>query len=190
MRSRAAATTESELEKRRFDRDKQCLFRPSGGRKGKIRTFASSDAARDPFGVADEHTPIRQLQLLCFSLRSRSVDTKLLSRFQRRAAATRSINRTSRRLQPVHPRFSSDAIDSHRPRLPRIAIALDNVIPVAPPPRGDKDDALKLLSAAQHTTAKRALLICRDHCAAAALFGNISGTAAYSAGTKRMSLRL
>lgn len=57
-----------------------------------------------------------------------------------------------------------------------------------PPPH--KDDTLKLLSAAQHTTAKRALLICRDHCAAAALFGNISGTAAYSAGTKRMSLRL
>lgn len=61
-------------------------------------------------------------------------------------------------------------------------------------PHGDKDGTLKLLSAAQHTTAKRALLICRDHCAAAAAaaasFGNISGTAAYSAGTKRMSLHL
>lgn len=77
-----------------------------------------------------------------------------------------------------------------------VPIALDNItqreaLEVSPvPSRGDKDDALKLLSAAQHTTATRALLICRDHCAAAALFGNISGTAAYSAGTKRMSLRL
>lgn len=69
----------------------------------------SADAAKDPFGGADEHMPIRQLQFLCFSIRSCSVDTR------------HRYTRTSCRVQPpLTIDFPSDAIDSYRPRLPRI----------------------------------------------------------------------
>lgn len=51
-RQRAAtAREEFELEERLFDKDKWCLFRPTGGCKGKIRTFAGWKVARSRSAV-------------------------------------------------------------------------------------------------------------------------------------------
>lgn len=94
-RSGAATSREEfELEQRLFDKDKCCLFRPTGGCKEKIRAFAGWRVARSHSvaqlmrsqrssrGKADTHMPIWQLQfLLCFPILSSSVDTKHPSRF-------------------------------------------------------------------------------------------------------------
>lgn len=168
----SATTTreEFELEQCLFEKDKWCLFRPTGGCKGKIRAFAGWNVARSHSvvqlrrsqrssqGKADKHMPIWQLPfLLCFPILSSSVDTKHLS-------SCNTINKSIR--PPVFiyrsPSTSRVMLLIHnRPLLPRFfpytgangAVVADHVEqhdPVWNPwdgPRGDKDDTLKLLLA-------------------------------------------